>query len=292
MSEKKKKNHTAKLLTIAGIYSYLILPRLFHKPDRKNFDSHRLYAHRGLFDNKGDAPENSLLAFKRACDAGFGIELDVHLTSDGIPVVYHDFKLDRVAHESGVVEDYTLKELQSFRLENSKETIPTLQEVLDLVAGRVPIIVEYKTESVHMREVRVLCEKTDALLRDYERSCGKIAYSIESFDPIVLIWYRAHRPEIVRGQLVDNYLQYRQYWTLTKAFPAWGLEKLLANVATRPDFIAFNYHFTHELSWFLCCRLFGARAVAWTIKSQKELDRMEPKCDALIFDSFVPEDVF
>lgn len=287
----KTKKRAEILLAVLGIYSFLIQPRHFGKPNEHAFLSRHLYAHRGLHDNKSDAPENSMRAFQKAKDAGFGIELDVHLSKDDIPVVYHDFKLDRVAHEKGVVEDYTLEELQKFRLGVSDQTIPTLHEVLDLIAGKVPIILEYKTESTHMKEVAKLCRITDLELKAYENACGKIAYCIESFDPLVLMWYRKHRPDVMRGQLVDNYLQYRQFWTLGKAFPAWGLERLLANVAARPDFIAFNYHFTHELSWKLCCGLFHAKSAAWTIKSQKEMDRMIGRCDALIFDSFVPDRV-
>ena len=100
---------------VAGLYAFLVAPRMFGKPDRSQF-SGVLYAHRGLFDNKSDSPENSLNAFRKAVENGYGIEFDVQLSKDKIPVVFHDLSLKRVCGIEGNVCDYTLEELQKMRL--------------------------------------------------------------------------------------------------------------------------------------------------------------------------------
>ena len=123
------------------LYLLAIMPRMLHKPDTEPFKK-VLYAHRGLFDNATNAPENSLAAFQKAVDAGYGIELDIQLTKDKIPVVFHDFTLDRVCGVKGKVCDFTYEELLKFPLSGSDQRIPKFSEVLSLVDGRVPLIVE------------------------------------------------------------------------------------------------------------------------------------------------------
>ena len=116
------------------VYLLMIMPRMTGKPDTEAFMYH-LYAHRGLFDNESDAPENSMKAFKKAVDAGFGIEMDVQLTKDDVAVVFHDGKLERMCGAEGKVCDYTFEELQQFSLSKSEEKIPLFTEVLKLVDG-------------------------------------------------------------------------------------------------------------------------------------------------------------
>ena len=100
------------LVVLAVLYFLMIMPRMLHKPDTAPFKEW-LYAHRGLHDNATEAPENSMAAFRKAVDAGFGIELDIQLTKDRIPVVFHDFTLKRVCGGEGKICDYTYEELQS-----------------------------------------------------------------------------------------------------------------------------------------------------------------------------------
>ena len=101
------------------------------------------YAHRGLYG--GEIPENSLAAFTAAVDAGYGIELDVHLLKDGGLGIFHDSSLKRMASGKGRIEDLKTGQLKNYKLAKSQETIPTLQEVLQMVGGKVPLIIELKT---------------------------------------------------------------------------------------------------------------------------------------------------
>ena len=103
------------LAVFTVLYLLMIMPRMTGKPDTVPFKEW-LYAHRGLHDNASDAPENSMRAFQKAVDAGYGIELDIQMTKDHVPVVFHDFTLKRICGAEGKVSDYTYEELQQFRL--------------------------------------------------------------------------------------------------------------------------------------------------------------------------------
>ncbi len=283
------------LVVLAILYLLLIMPRIFGRPSRDPFLG-VLYAHRGLHENDSNAPENSMAAFKKAVDAGYGIECDVQLTKDGVPVIFHDFTLARVArYEDGMVPadavvnedkslgvkgkviDYTYEELQSFHLMNSAERIPKFEDFLKLVDGKVPLIVELKIE---LKDLSV-CPAVDKLLSNY-----KGVYCIESFNPLGVFWYRKNRPEVLRGQLSDAF--HRDKPEEFKGILYFILTNLLLNILGRPDFIAFNHKYKSCVSLRICRRLFGALTAAWTIKSQQQLEDNKDTFDILIFDSFIP----
>ena len=103
------------VLLILAVYLFLISPRLLGRPDCSGLKGVH-YAHRGLHDNASDAPENSLKAIENAVEAGYGIEFDVQLSKDGVPVVFHDASLKRICGIDGKVWEYTLEELQQMKL--------------------------------------------------------------------------------------------------------------------------------------------------------------------------------
>ena len=257
------------------LYLFLIAPRMWKKPDRTPL-LNVLYAHRGLFDNKTDAPENSLPAFQKAVEAGYGIELDVQLSKDGVPVVFHDASLKRMCGVEGNVWDYPLSELKQLKLADSNAEVPTLAEVLDVVDGKVPLIIEYK---LYVPQTKV-CRLVNDLLRSYTG-----AYCIESFHPLALLWYRRHRPDVVRGQLCMEFWNEDKYRGNPFFFV---LSYLVTNVAARPDFIAYKHSDASNLSFRLTKRM-GALSVAWTIKSQTQLEEAKKHFDLFIFDSFIPK---
>jgi len=265
----------AALLLCGVLYLFLIMPRVFGKPDTKAFDV-LLYAHRGLHDNEGDAPENSINAFRRAVEAGYGIELDIQLSKDKIPVVFHDNTLNRICGVEGKVSDFTFRELEQFTLCHSSEKIPRFSEILKLVDGRVPLIVELKGDGVDLS----LCPIADKMLREY-----KGAYCIESFNPLMVGWYRKNHPEIMRGQLAEKLFSKGKKRSVLN----FVLEHLLLNFYAKPDFIAY-YHKHHDnLSRRIVTRLFGNISVAYTIKSQAEYEAAKKHFEWFIFDSFIPE---
>lgn len=258
------------------VYLGAIMPRRHGHPDYSPLKGW-YYAHRGLHDNKTQAPENSMAAFIKAVNAGYGMELDVQLTKDRIPVVFHDESLKRVCGVPGNVRDYTYKELQQFPLLQSSERIPRFADFLEMVDGKVPLIVEIK---IH-EDVDVVCSTVDELLREY-----KGVYCIESFNPLAVKWYKDHRPEVIRGQLSSNFrvADHNKTWYLEI------IHYLLSNVFCRPDFIAYDWRFRKNISRRLCTKLFGALSVAWTVKSQEVLDQCRADFDLFIFEGFIPRE--
>lgn len=255
------------------LYLLAVMPRIIGRPDKSPFVN-RLYAHRGLYDNNGDAPENSLRAFEKAVAGGYGIELDIRLTKDKIPVVFHDATLERMCGREGKVCEYTYGELQQFVLGNSDQRIPTLKEVLEVVDGKVPLIVEFKMDGTDCS----LCPIGDALLRNY-----KGAYCIESFNPLCLFWYRRHNKGVMRGQLSMDYSKEEKY----KGPLYFLLKYLLFNGWTKPDFIAYDCHASVNFSLKICKNLYKCLTVAWTVESPEELKKYKKIYDLFIFGNFV-----
>ena len=263
------------ILVLIVLYFLAIKPRLSRQKQWAPFKG-VYYAHRGLHDNESEAPENSLPAFKKAVKAGYGIELDVQLTKDRVPVVFHDFTLERACGKPGKVYEYTYEELQQFPLFQSNERIPKFEEVLKVVDGKVPLIVEIKLEWMDL----TVCAFVDKMLKEY-----KGMYCIESFNPLVLTWYRRYHNDVLRGQLSDAFLKEGEY----RGVLYWILQNLLLNWMTKPDFVAYNHKYADNLSRRLCRKLYKNMAAAWTIKSQQELEAAKEEFDVFIFDSFIPK---
>lgn len=265
-------------LVLVLLYLLSIMPRMSGRPDLSPFDT-RLFAHRGLHDNASGAPENSMPAFRKAVERGFGIELDVQTTKDGVPVVFHDFTLRRACGAAGKVCDYTYEQLQGFTLFKSSQRIPTLEEFLGMVQGQVSLIIEFKAEYKDM----TVCRKADPVLRAYAGS-----YCIESFNPLVLFWFRKHHPEVMRGQLSDGFTHLEQFRGLRRKILMFPLQFLNLNFLSKPDFIAYNCKYENNISRRLCRKLFRSKAAAWTIKNEEQLSEAAPHFDVYIFDSFIP----
>jgi len=206
---------------------FLLTVWLFFLNSRANHPSwaaleHRRYAHRGLHCSADSVPENSLAAFRRAIRHGYGAELDVHLLRDGTLAVFHDSDLKRMTGVTGVLEDCTAQDLAALHLASTPETIPQLCEVLSLYEGTgLPLVVELKS---YRGNHRALAERTAKELDKYQ-----IPYCMESFDPRCLMWLRAFRPEIIRGQLSENFRKDARGW---EHFVGFLLSNLLFNAFT------------------------------------------------------------
>ena len=258
------------ILIILFVYLFLICPSL----RGKNHDAFKgyYYAHRGLFNNI-DVPENSIEAFKRAVEKGYGIELDVAFTKDDVLVVFHDASLLRMTGLDKKIWECTYSELQELSLLNTEYKTPTFKEVLEVIDGKVPFILELKMDKVDTK----VCALSNEILKNYQG-----VYCIESFHPFALYWYRKNRPDVIRGQLSQNYLKEEkaEYHTVIHFI----LGKLLVNVIGRPDFIAYKHQHKHNLARKIT-RLLGAFQVAWTIQSKEELKENIKDYDLFIFDS-------
>ena len=260
------------LAALIVLFLFLVAPRMFNNPDMSALEGYH-YAHRGYFDNDAGIPENSLASFSAAIEEGYAIELDVQMSKDGIPMVFHDADLERMCGVKGKIWEYSYAELAEMKLLGTDEGIPTLAEALELIDGQVPVLVEYKLDKVDT----AVCEKSNSLLQEYDG-----AYCIQCFHPLALIWYRKNAPEIPRGQLAQAFWKDEEY----KGKPLYLLlSYMIENVATRPDFISYKFSDADNLSLNIC-RLFGAKTAAWTLRSEADYASVKGQFDFYIFDSF------
>lgn len=243
------------------------------------------YAHRG-FHNKPAVPENSMIAFRRAVDEGFGIELDVHLTKDKKLAVIHDSSLKRTCGVDLNIEEITLGEAQVYFLEKSQEVIPAFEEVLDAVDGKVPLIIEIKSAGGNDRE---LTDSVMAVLEGYDG-----LYCIESFSPYVVGYLRKAYPDVVRGQLsgcLNRNFDKKHAGAsgnepILTGLQDFLLKNLWVNAAGRPDFVAYCYE---DRDMRALVKFKGAKFM-WTIRRYDDLKACEKSGAAGIFEQFNPKD--
>ena len=261
------------LLLIAMLYVGSVGGRVGH-PGLKTLQGWN-YAHRGLHSN--GIPENSMAAFRAALDRGYGIELDLHLLKDGNLAVIHDSSLKRTTGAEGRIEDLNTEDLKNYHLEGTEETIPIFRDLLELYAGKAPLIVELKpVDGNHARLAETACW----MLEDYPG-----AYCIESFDPRCVLWLKKNRPQIIRGQLAENF--YRSDSSLSSPIK-FILTYSLSHFFTMPDFTAYKFADRRNLSTWICRRLYGVQGVSWTLRTKEEYDIAMKEGWIPIFENFIP----
>lgn len=231
----------------------------------------RYIAHRGLHDS--EHPENSLSAFQNAIDNGYAIELDVREIGDGTVVVFHDDTLKRMTGMDGYVRNIPSKDnLKKYKLNGSKESIPTLKQVLKLINGQVPLLIEIKnTGKVGKLE--------EALLAELKKYNGE--YAIQSFNPYVVGWFATNAPDVWRGQLSCKFKGENMNF-LKKCI----LSKMKLNKKVKPHFISYKFD---EIPRVCSTKYKDLPLITWVITSQQEYMSVVKKCDNIIFEGFVPK---
>lgn len=245
------------LLFLSALVIFLIAPARVNLKLRKQFTGCR-FAHRGLHSKDKSVPENSLAAFRLAVENGYGIELDIRLTKDKQLVVFHDDTLLRMCGLDRRVDEFTYEELQAFRLLDSEEQIPLFSEVLSLVNGQIPLLVELKAGP----ENALLCSYAYNMLQQYHGP-----YCIESFHPMIVRWFKKNAPQILRGQLSAPPQAFEG--TLSR-ITAFLLSHLLTNFLARPHFIA--YHKGQVPFPVRLCQKLGALRAVWTLRDEDYTD--------------------
>jgi glycerophosphoryl diester phosphodiesterase len=247
---------------IAAIYLFMIFPA---NGKRASAFENKYIAHRGL--HGGDTVENTLEAFKKAVDKGYGVELDIQLSSDKIPVVTHDYDLKRVFGVDKKVKDLSCEELNNIG-------VPTLKEVLTVLDGKVPLVAEIKGENFDTE----VCAKAAELLDSYNG-----IYCVESFNPMHMRWFKKNRKNVIRGQLSTAFGKKRDgKINVLHTF----LRHLLLNFLSRPHFIAYEYKY-YGVSARMC-KLLGAHMVCWTPKSKEDSDLASKHYSTFIFEGYEP----
>ncbi|MBQ2999335.1 MAG: glycerophosphodiester phosphodiesterase [Clostridia bacterium] len=268
------------LIVLASVLAALLLLfflylLFFVRPRAKQPTDTRLlcdYAHRGL--HGGGVPENSLAAFEKACAAGFGIELDVQLSRDGEVMVFHDYTLVRMTGVEKKLCELTAEELGALHLAETDEKIPTLREVLSLVDGRVPLLVELKGENGNT----ALCPKVAELLREYRGP-----YCIESFNPLLLRAMRREMPDVFYGLLYTNLWREKKGNKKRSALDVL-LSAMVFNFLAKPNFIAYKESYREELCVRLATKFYRAPRFVWTVRSKENMELAHRRSEHPIFE--------
>lgn len=224
-------------------------------------------AHRGDWSAGPERPENSLAAFASAVDRSLTIELDVHLTSDGVVVVLHDDDLARMTGQPGLVADTPLAEIKQRRLLGGDQSVPTLAEVLALVDGRVPLLVEIKKQP----KVGPL---EDAVARELAAYRGPVA--VMSFNPFTLARMASVAPDVMRGQLSGDFDGENLRW-----YEVFLLRNLLMNWTSKPDYVAMPLHLVPSVTTTVQ-RWWGRPLLCWTAETPDDARHAARYCDQVI----------
>ena len=235
----------------------------------------RPIAHRGLHNSDAGIPENSLAAFAAAVADGYGAELDLQASADGQAMVFHDWRLVRMTGADGGIGDHNVAALAGLRLQQSRQYIPTLAQVLGLIAGRAPVIIEIKSEPSQPGGAE------EAAFRDLQNYDGPFA--VTSFNPRSLAWFRERAPTWPRGQNSGSR-------HMPAGLPFWRrlARRFLIDVdRARPDFVVYDGLDLPCMasSWV---RAAGKPLLTFTVRDRAEMRRLAPYTDNIIFEGFRP----
>lgn len=229
-------------------------------------------AHRGLHDISKGIPENTILAFDQAINNHYAIELDVHILKDGTLIVFHDDTLKRCCNIDKKVKTMTYEEINKLTLFDTEHKIPTLEDVLSYTDGRVPLIIEIKTD----KSARNICPKLTKLLKKYK---GKVA--VKSFSPFIIYWFKKHYSDIPRGLLAANFDTEKSFKIVKKIF----LSSLLFMPLCKPNFLSI------QLKMLKCKKIKRIKreqnlpVLGWTFKTKLDRINYEHYCDSYIFEN-------
>ena len=232
------------------------------------FEEKRIISHRGIYDNKGIF-ENTLEAFELAMKKNYIIECDVHLTLDNKIVVFHDNCLKRFVGKDIVVEKSTYSELNQQNIFH----IPLLEELLELVKGKVPLLIEIKQLGKVGKLEKILMN----ILKKYD---GK--YAIQSFNPKVLLWFKKYYPDVLRGQLACSFKNKRDFSIIKKIL----LRNMFFNKFTTPHFISYKYN-EIKLNKIKYFQSKGIKVLGWTVKKTEDYNKFIICFDNLICEDFI-----
>ena len=228
-------------------------------------------AHRGLHDK--NTPENSLSAFAKAVEKGYAIELDVQLLADGTVVVFHDDSLARMTGNDGYIKYLNKDDLKALKLKGSKETIPTFEEALKVIDGRVPVLIEIKNQY----KVGKLEQEVIDILKNYQGE-----YAVQSFNPFSLGYLKEHAPNILRGQLSGTFKHSKLAWIKRFLLKRMRFNKKVSE----PHFISYE---ASALPNRFVRKYKKLPLLAWTVRSKEEYLKVVKYCHNIIFEKFDPE---
>lgn len=240
----------------------------------------RPIAHRGLHDPARGIIENMPGAMTAAIAGNFTIETDVQLTADGEAMVHHDDVLGRLNNGSGALTAYTAAQLKQVAFKNTAEQMMTLGDLCDLVAGRVPLVVEIKS---HFDGNVALVERVARVLASYR---GPVAAM--SFDPDKVAAVRARMPGTVRGIVAERNYDDDEWRKLTPA-QRHDMTALRHGFRTQPHFVSYNVNDLPAPAPWIARRVFGCALLTWTVRTPEQQAISAAYADQITFEGFRPE---
>jgi glycerophosphoryl diester phosphodiesterase len=241
----------------------------------------RPIAHRGLHNAKRGVVENTGPAFEAAIAKGYGIECDVRPVADGLPIVFHDEALKRLVEGRGPVAKITAQQLRSLRHRVGGAPILTFLEFLELVSGRVPLLIEIKSE--WQPPQKSFLGKLTAAASAYR---GPIA--LMSFDPAVMTVVRSLAPNLPRGVISGSYVGAGWWSRKISGKRAAGLRDLLESGPVAPDFYAYDVNALPTPVTEYARTVQGLPLFTWTVRTAKQRRIAANSADAMIFEGFEP----
>lgn len=238
----------------------------------------RPIAHRGYHDATAGRIENSLSAVAAAIERGFSIEVDLRSAADGVPVVFHDDTLDRLTGRTGAVRNHSVDDLSAITLSGSNDRIPSLTDLLDLVAGRVGLVIEIKSD---FRPNPPYLDRIADILSGYD---GPVA--IMSFDPDLVAACRNRVPKLPRGIISGGMSPRLAYWRRFTLMERFVLRHMLHAPRSRPDFVAYDIDALPALSPLAMRALSGRPLLTWTVRTTFQRQRAARWADQIIFEGF------
>ena len=232
-------------------------------------------AHRGYHSLDKSIPENTLLSFKKALDYGYSIECDVNVTKDGQVVVFHDINLQRLCGVDIHLSDVTYEEIKDFRILDTNEHIPLLSDLLKLVNGKVPLLIELKPKGNN----KLLCQSFMKTMHAYQG-----VYAIHSFSPGIVRWFKKNHPDIIRGQITEYFKNDQDMPHVLKYL----MKTMFFNKFTKPDFVNYgikdlpNKYATKAYEKGMCM-------ISYCARNELEYQMVKDHYDNAVFEFFRPE---
>jgi glycerophosphoryl diester phosphodiesterase len=240
----------------------------------------RPVAHRGLHDISCGIVENMPGAAEAAAAANFGIECDIQLTADGEAMVHHDDALGRLTEGGGALLGMTAAQLKAVKFKDTPERMMSLGDLCDLVAGRVPLLIEVKS---HFDGDRKLVARMVEVLSAYKGHAVGM-----SFDPDQVMALRALMPQLPRGIIAERTYEAADWPEATPAQIS-GMLHLRHGFRTQPDFVAYWIDELPALAPWIARNVFGCALLTWTVRTPEQRAKAARTTDQMIFEGFVPE---
>ncbi len=242
----------------------------------------RPIAHRGYHNTEAGVIENTPTAIAAAVEKNFAIEVDVQETADGDALVFHDYTLDRLTEAEGRVIERPTASLTGISMKAGGDRLWLLQDLFDLVDGKVPLVIEIKSLMRPGAQAEFVRNVVDQV------AAYKGPAAVKSFDPDMLSIAKAHKPQVLRGIVSETMRPEGEYRRMTR-MERFILSNMLHLPRTRPHFISYGIRSLPAIAPSFCRKVLGLPVMTWTVRTRDQRDRAARYADQIVFEGFDPD---